>query len=234
MRTLLISVPFLLALGCDSQDPLPAPEEPAPTPAATSTNNTAPDASGQATPATPTPSVPTPTPAATTSGPPSDQRVAEFAGLRGEKPASWAWQPPQNQMRAANYVIPGGSGGNQAHLVIFRGIGGSLAANVDRWSGQFTPPVGEDGPIPGKEPVPQELDDANLEITYIEFEGDYRGMSGVPKKDQMGLFGVLDSPGGPLQIRLLGDRDTVLSHREDFLTFLKGLEVADQPESPEG
>ena len=167
-------------------------------------------------------SAPAPAPAPRPSGPPSDPTVAEFSGLRAPVPATWVWQPPQGSMRAANYVLPALEEGNQAQLVVFHNIGGGRDMNIDRWKGQFR--TADLRPV---EPVITEHEVSGMTMTIVEMTGEYQRMGQAWfTPQQTFIAAILEAPGGDLQIRLDGDTDTVNAHREDFMRFLMGIELA--------
>ncbi len=146
-------------------------------------------------------------------------RVASFAGLRGPKPATWQWQSPR-PMRAANWTIPGRSGGDFAELTAFVGIGGGVEANLTRWVGQFRSPE-----MRTVEPERWELAVPGLGSTasMIRIVGEYAGMSGTYRPGQALLGAVLDSPVGPVQLKLTGPEEVVLGVREQFEAMVAGL-----------
>ena len=173
---------------------------------------------------------PAPAPVARPSGPPSDPTVAEFSGLRAPVPATWVWQPPQGSMRAANYVLPALEEGNQAQLVVFQKIGGGRDMNIDRWKGQFR--TADLRPV---EPVITEHEVSGMTMTIVEMTGEYQRMGQAWfTPDQTFIAAILEAPGGDLQIRLDGDTDTVNAHREDFMRFLMGIEIAGDAARPGG
>lgn len=179
--------------------------------------------------AAPTPTVPA---AAASSSPDApdapdapdrDQTTASFPGFTAPKPATWTWQPPRGRMRAANYVVPGSSGMNQAHLVVFQGIGGSVEANIDRWVGQFRSP--EKGPV---EPVLSRLEADGIPITIVELAGEHRRMgAGWYTPNQAFLAGIVEAEEGHMHITLTGQQETVAANRDAFITFLRGIRRVD-------
>jgi len=155
--------------------------------------------------------------------PPADPKVAEFSGLRAPVPLTWLWQPPQGAMRAANYVLPAIEEGNQAHLVVFRGIGGGRDMNIDRWKGMFR--TSDLRPV---EPIVSDHVVSGMTMTIVELTGEYQRMGQAWfTPEQTFIAAILEAPGGDLQIRLDGDTDTVNAHREDFMRFLMGITPAD-------
>ena len=57
----------------------------------------------------------------------------EIDGKKGKLPAGWKEETPTNQMRLAQFKIPKvGDDAEDAELIIFKGLGGSATANIDR------------------------------------------------------------------------------------------------------
>jgi len=210
----LTAIAVALATGCSGEPP--AETTPGATAAAATPATDAPAAA--APPARPgPPNGPAATRPART--PPEDETVARFAGLTAPKPATWKWLPPESQMRAANYVVPGPSGTDQAHLVVFHGIGGGVQMNVDRWKGMFR--TADQRPV---EASMTKLDVGGLPVTIVEIRGEYKRMGAVSyTPDQLFLMAIVETPEGDLQIRLVGETATVDAAREDFMTLIKGL-----------
>ena len=157
--------------------------------------------------------------------PDHDETSASFLGFTAPKPATWIWQPPQNRMQAAKYVVPGSSGMNQARLVVFQGIGGSVEANIDRWVGQFRSP--EKGPV---EPLLSRLEADGIPITFVELSGEHRRMgAGWYTPNQIFLAGIVEAEEGYIHITLRGQQETVAANRDAFITFLRGMRRVDGP-----
>ena len=70
--------------------------------------------------------------------------VVNFSGLKSRTPASWKEEIPANKMRFAQFRLPKVKGdAEDGELVIFKGLGGSAKANIDRWKMMFLPPEGK-------------------------------------------------------------------------------------------
>ncbi len=149
-------------------------------------------------------------------------RVATFAGIRAPKPATWQWQPPR-PMRAGNWTIPGRSGGDFAELTAFLGIRGGIEMNLQRWVGQFRSPE-----MRAVEPERWEVEVPGLDAsaTMVQIVGEFSGMSTVFKPGQALLGALLESPLGPIQLKLTGPEEVVLGAREDFETMVRGMAPA--------
>jgi hypothetical protein len=154
--------------------------------------------------------------------PATDERTAEFAGLRGPKPATWITHPPQSKDRLANYTVPGRDGSDAAHVVVFffgAGQGGSKEANIARWTGQFL--SSDDKPV---EPKVEEFESDGLPVTLVELAGKYRNQgAGWYTDDQILLGAIVERSSGNIFIRFVGDAATVDANREAFKEMLKGL-----------
>src|SRR5258708_13344306 len=71
--------------------------------------------------------------------------VGTASGIRWTVPPRWAEQAPRS-MRVATYTVPAPPGGETGECAVFAfgpGQGGTVDANVQRWSAQF-----EGGPAP--------------------------------------------------------------------------------------
>lgn len=145
-------------------------------------------------------------------------------GYAAPVPAAWQSQPPSSQFRLAQYRVPGTVG--DAEVVVFffgKGQGGSVAANIERWSSQFTAADGK--PVKAKTQV-QTVN--GLPVTTVELNGSYaRGMGSGPQGDarpnQTLLVAVVEAPEGNLTMQLWGPRATVDSQRKGFEAMWRGF-----------
>jgi len=191
--------------GCN-EDPPAAPRSPA--------GSIAPAPAASETPGAPPPRRDEPT---TTEG--SNPTVAEFLGFTAPKPAVWLWHPPETSMRAANYVVPAASGGEQAHVVVFSGIGGGKDANIARWRGQF-----RDTDHTAVEAHVTELEAGGIPITLVELQGERMRMGdGWYTPNQLLLAAIVHAPEGDVHIMFQGRYETVHANRAAFTTFVEGL-----------
>lgn len=152
--------------------------------------------------------------------PPDDPREARFLGLAAPKPARWVWHPPEAEMRIANWVVPGASGGNQAHLVVFEMSAGPEAI-ITRWAERFRPPAAASPTLDVRR---EHFEADGLDVMLVEIAGDHMRMGAEwYTEDQLMLAALLTGPLGDVQIRLLGDRETVEANRADFIAMIRGL-----------
>lgn len=142
-------------------------------------------------------------------------------------PVSWTARETTNEMRLAEYAIPAAAGAESAEVVVYYfgpGQGGSVEANIARWTGQFTTPDG--GAV---EPVVSPVADAAFPTTLVELEGSYgRGIGMGPGRDearpgQALVAAVVETPKGNLFIQLFGPVAEVEAARAGFLTFVRSI-----------
>jgi len=134
-------------------------------------------------------------------------------------PPSFVARPSTSSMRLAEFGVPR-SDGASAEVIVFyfgQGQGGSVDANIARWSSQFTGPDG--APVA---PRIGTLEGAEFPTTIAEFEGAYArgvGAGGPPIPDQGLTAAIVETPTGSLFLQLVGDRVAVADAREDFLAM---------------
>ncbi|TVQ51210.1 MAG: hypothetical protein EA377_13090 [Phycisphaerales bacterium] len=164
---------------------------------------------------------------------PDDPTVATFLGLRGPKPASWLWRPPQNAMIHTNYTVPGRDGGRAAHINVYffgEGMGGPIQMNIDRWQQQFRSDAGT-----AVEPVVEEIEVNGMEVVLVELEGEWMQMGqSWYTPNQLFLAAIVEAPIGRVFIRFAGPRETVSANREPFMEMIQQLEPIDEDADSEG
>jgi hypothetical protein len=149
-----------------------------------------------------------------------------FRDYRAPVPPGWQALPPTSSFRVAQYRVPAAPGAGDGEVVVYYfgpGQGGSVAANIARWTSQFSGPQGE--PV---KPQVQSLRAGPLAATLVELTGRYArqiGMSAgaVGQPGQTLLAAVVETPHGNLTFQLHGDQATVAAQREAFLALLRGL-----------
>jgi hypothetical protein len=141
----------------------------------------------------------------------------KVAGLTFTPPAGWKAVTPNSSMRKAEFSVAGPDGDAAAEVVFFyfgSGQGGSAAANVDRWLGQFKEP---------KEALGAKTETVEVggkKLTTVRAEGTY--LSGPPfgaKKEMPGymLMGaIVPGSDGPVFIKMTGPAATVKSRLKEF------------------
>ncbi len=156
---------------------------------------------------------------------PSEPKIARFAGMVGDKPATWIEHPPQGSMRAANYTVPGRAGNEAAHIVVFHSIGGSIDANIDRWQSQFEP----DENRYLVEPQISRFEGGGMPVTLVELAGSWKKMGTTWfTPDQLFIMAIVESPQGNVFIRFAGQTATVEAARPEFVEMVRSLHPDDQ------
>ena len=156
---------------------------------------------------------------------PSEPKIARFAGMVGDKPATWIEHPPQGSMRAANYTVPGRDGNEAAHIVVFHSIGGSIDANIDRWQSQFEPDENRDL----VEPQISRFEAGGMPVTLVELAGSWKKMGTTWfTPDQLFIMAIVESPRGNVFIRFAGQTATVEGARPEFVKMVRSLHPDDQ------
>lgn len=149
-----------------------------------------------------------------------------FAHLKARVPAAWTSQPPASSMRVAQFRVPAVPGSGDAELVVFyfgQGQGGSVDANIQRWTSQFSTPDGQS--------VTARIDRlraAGMPVTTAELTGSYARNVGMgpgdsAKPNQTLLAAIVETSKGNVMIQLHGPRPTVGANREAFLAMLRGV-----------
>jgi hypothetical protein len=136
-------------------------------------------------------------------------------------PAAWVKEPPSSGMRLAQAKIPGPAG--PAELAIFyfgAGGGGTADANIERWIGQIDQPAAP--------PRRASFATHGLGVTWVEVAGTMKpstiGMGPATAQPGSRLLGaVVEGPGGPWFVKVIGPDATVAAARPAFLEMLHGL-----------
>lgn len=155
--------------------------------------------------------------------------AVEFVGLRARVPASWQSEMPSSNMRAAQFVLPGAEGAENAELIIYDfgpGQGGSVLDNIRRWASQVTDAEGN--PVP---PTVVEAQVNGMAITRVEATGTYA--SGMPGDAQVRPnttvinAQLIKTPDQFVFFKLLGPEETVEAHRAGFEAMLSSIAVVE-------
>ncbi len=110
-------------------------------------------------------------------------------------------------MRAATYEVAG----SECVVYFFGpGQGGSVDANIARWSGQFTQAGKPAQPKIAKRAV------HGLDVTTMDVTGVYAGMEGGAKPDYRMLAAVVEGPGGNIFIKFAGPVKTIVASQPKF------------------
>ncbi len=131
-----------------------------------------------------------------------------IGGVKFKIPAGWVKQE-SGGMRLAQFAVAGPEGPAE---VVFFGIKGTPASNIERWKKQVTGQGGQNPVVREK----QIKAATGMVVNLVVLEGTYAGMGpgGVavaPKPDQRFVGAFVELPGGrdPVQVRVLGPMGTV-------------------------
>ncbi len=141
-------------------------------------------------------------------------------GLRWTPPAGWKSEGTA-PMRAATYEVPptaGDTEGTDCVVYFFgRGQGGTVQANMERWSDQFKRPDGK--------PADAKIERRtvhDLPVTAIDVSGEYSGMGGpmatekALKPDYRLLGAIIENPGGNVFLKFTGPEKAVTANQGKF------------------
>ena len=159
----------------------------------------------------------------------ADGNVVDLSGVKAPVPAEWKEEKPSNFLRFKQFKLAKAKDdANDGELIIFKGLGGSVKDNVQRWKDDFKPPKGKKAEDLSKV---TEMKVADLDATYVEVEGIYlfktrpRDPSEKPQErpDHRLLGVILEVDSTPYQIRLIGPAKTVEQYKKGFDDWLKAL-----------
>lgn len=156
--------------------------------------------------------------------------------LRYAVPADWVAEAARSSLRAAQYRLPHDAGdaedGELSLMYFGPGTGGTIAANVLRWQGQFSTPADE--PLPAGALVQETFEVRGLRVTFVELAGRYHppammgGGSSDPPRDGFRMLGALvETPRGLAVFKALGPDATIAAQRAGFRALLESLALAD-------
>ena len=132
------------------------------------------------------------------------------AGLKWTAPAGWT-SAGTAPMRAATYNV------QDAECVVYffgPGQGGSVDANIKRWSGQFQVNGAPAQPKIAKRTV------NTLAVTTMDVSGTYEGMVEGAKPGYRMLAAILESPGGNIFLKFAGPAVTIGASEKKFEQLL--------------
>jgi len=132
-------------------------------------------------------------------------------GLAWDAPPGWTKRPPA-QFRDANFYVAGDERA-ECYLTTLSGEAGGLAANVNRWRAQVSLPS-----LSAEEIAKlQRVSWLGGEAVYVDFEGEWKGMSGDQMQVGWRLVGLLlVQPSGSLFLKMVGPSDVIGREVEAF------------------
>lgn len=149
-------------------------------------------------------------------------RTDAAGGIEWTVPARWT-SGTGSAMRVATYAVPAASGAGAGECAVFffgPGQGGSVDANVERWSRQF-----EGTPTPHRAAATV----AGLRVTRVELSGTYLApggpmMQSTGKRPGMRLLGaIVEAPGGNVFFKLTGPAATVAAAHAEYDSLVASI-----------
>ena len=147
----------------------------------------------------------------------------QTGALTFTKPAAWRDRAPASSMRMAEFVVPRvGSDTEDGELIVyyFGGSGGSVEANLERWTSQFEP---------RKQPIRTTATVNGLRLTSIDVSGTYVAEVRPGSTERHNKPGfrmravVVETAKGPYFIKLTGPSGTIEKASTAFDQFLRSL-----------
>ncbi|MFM8633558.1 MAG: hypothetical protein ACKOEX_01900 [Planctomycetia bacterium] len=143
-------------------------------------------------------------------------------------PAEWKRVPPKSRIVETEFQVPG-AGDADAGRITVMGAGGTVAANLDRWYGQFDQP---DGSSTKEKATTKSLKIAGCSVTIVDIPGTFKDMPGGPfaggkavdRPDYRMLAAIIETPGvGNFFIKFTGPAATVAAHADGFRKMVEGI-----------
>ena len=151
------------------------------------------------------------------------------AVLKFDPPAGWVSKTPSSTMRVAEFTLPktGADTEDAAVIVYFfgSGQGGTVQANLDRWMTQMTQPDGRASKDVSK--TTSFKTTSGLAVTLLDIPGTYVAEVQPGSAERLNKPGfrlkaaVVETPGGPYFVRLIGPAATVAKWDAAFLAYLR-------------
>ena len=159
--------------------------------------------------------------------------IAQEGELAFDPPVEWMQNSVSSPMRLAQFTLPRADGDiEDAELVIFYfgGSGGTVEANLQRWTSQMIQPDGQpSAEVATTTSFTINKDEEALPVTLLDVPGIYaaavRPGSGMRyhKPNFRLKAAVVETPAGPYFFKLTGPDRTVLAWNDQFGTFLESV-----------
>jgi hypothetical protein len=157
--------------------------------------------------------------------------VSAQAGLKFDPPKEWTSKPSTSSMRVAEFTVPPAAGDRDETTVVvyyFGGQGGSVEANLERWTSQMQQPDGR----PSKDAAKRETTTVRgLTVTTLDVPGTYVAETApgsgqrVSKPNYHLKAAVIETPKGPYFVKLTGPAKTVAQTGPSYDAFIKSMRV---------
>ncbi len=155
-------------------------------------------------------------------------RIGELTATVDE---GWIQEAPSSSMRLTQFRLPASERGiDDAELVVFSSIGGSVQDNLSRWFDQFSQPDGSDSQEKARV---QEFSVNEMPTTIADLTGTFTG-GGMPmsqpveKKDYRLLAAIVVGASDVYYFKLVGPEKTVERWATSFGEFIGDLRSLSQ------
>jgi hypothetical protein len=156
--------------------------------------------------------------------------VTQFAIGEGKlaltAPAGWKKVQPKSRIIEAEFEIPPAKGDEIAGRLTAMGAGGTVEANIDRWTAQFT---GE-----GVKPKVEKKTVGGSEVHVVDLAGTYKDTPGGPfaggkttlREDWRMLGAIIETKdAGNYFLKLYGPKATIAENEKGFAALIESLTV---------
>jgi len=146
------------------------------------------------------------------------------AGVRWTAPSAWKTEAAR-PMRAATYTLPSKTGPAECVVNFFGpGQGGSVSANVERWTSQVL--------AAGGKPATAKVTTRTvrgIKVTVVDATGTYTGMggpmaAGKPVPGYRLLGAIVEAPQGNVFFKLTGPTAVVAAQQAEFDRMLASIQ----------
>jgi hypothetical protein len=152
------------------------------------------------------------------------------AALKFDAPDGWVAKTPSSTMRVAEFALPKvATDAEDASLTVYffgANQGGSVSANIDRWISQMTQPNGKASKDLAKTSA---MESHGLKISLVDLTGTYTAEMSPGATEHFNKPGfrlraaVVETPGGPYYVKVIGPAATVAKWDASIAEFLKSL-----------
>ena len=154
-------------------------------------------------------------------------RAESAAGIRWTAPAGWKTEAAR-PLRAATYTVPAAAGAGTGECAVNYfgpGQGGTVAANVERWTNQV---LGADGKPAASKVTKRTV--RGVTVTVVDTSGAYTGMGGPMAASSKPVAGyrllgaIAEGPSGSVFFKLTGPAKTIAAQADAFERLLASIQ----------
>lgn len=151
------------------------------------------------------------------------------AALTYETPEGWVASAPSSSMRVAEFALPRAAEDTEdgeAVLYYFQGAGGSVQANLDRWTAQMRQPAGRRSSDAAETTT---LEVEGMPVTLLDVTGTYvaemtPGSAERHNRENYRLVAaVVETSGGPYFLKVTGPVATMAQWAESIVSFVRSM-----------